>query len=528
MPIRLTDPAPDAYDYPLLLKQLLPDPCTTHSEIVSGGERFTYVEQRDRIGRLGEALTALGVGPGMTVAVMGWDDHRYLECYFAIPMLGAVLQTVNVRLSPEQIVYTLQQAEARVLLYHPDFEPLVAAISAHLPLLETRILLADAGGRDTLVYERLIAAGDPAFAFPDFDERAVATTFHTTGTTGLPKAVSFSHRQLVLHTLALGTALANQPLGQGFRRDDVYMPLTPLFHVHAWGLPFLATMLGSKQVYPGRYDPATIVALKHAEGVTFSHCVPTILQMILATRKAGDPPFDRWTMVIGGSALSSSLAADALAAGIRTVAGYGMSETGPVIALARSATDNSDTLRHAGLPLPLVRMRIQAPGDVSGELVLRAPWLTQGYAGQPEASADLWRDGWLHTQDVADITAWGECRIVDRLKDVIKTGGEWLSSPQLEELAMQHPGIAAVAFIGVSDERWGERPVAFIVPAADADPATIDVRAHLADFVRRGVISRYALPDHVIPLAALPTTSVGKIDKKVLRQLFPTMVVPAS
>jgi fatty-acyl-CoA synthase len=382
----------------------------------------------------------------------------------------------------------------------------------------------------------MLAAAGADFPFAEFDENAVATTFYTTGTTGLPKAVSFTHRQIVVHTLAMAGALAGAQLGQSLRQGDVYMPLTPMFHVHAWGVPYVATLLGLKQVYPGRYDPAMLLQLRAREGVTYSHCVPTILQMLLDAAAAGGVDLAGWKINIGGSALNAALAKRALARGIDVFAAYGMSETCPYLTATRvtpAARERGEDAEvevrcRTGLPAPLVELRIvdEAMQDVPqdgtavGEIVVRAPWLTLGYAGDPAASEQLWRGGWLHTGDIATQDADGYVQIRDRLKDVIKTGGEWLSSLQLEDLIARVPGVAEVAVIGLPDERWGERPVALVVRRTDAAGEALTaerVREHLTLHVERGEIVRYAVPERIEFVAALPRTSVGKIDKKLMR-----------
>jgi fatty-acyl-CoA synthase len=508
-PRLLTAPAAQAYVFPLLIRHLLANVADqTDAVIISGDLRLTYRDFLRRVGQLASMLAAKGVRQGDVVAVMDWDSHRYLECYFAIPMMGAVLQTVNVRLSPAQIAFTLNQSGASCLLYHADFAPLCAG----LPAFPAAIPMASDAPDD---YEIQIAAAASDYPFVDFDENAIATTFHTTGTTGDPKQVFFTHRQLVLHTLALAATLASQPDGQGMRRADVYMPMTPMFHVHAWGMPYVATMLGVKQVYPGRYDPARLLALKRREGVTLSHCVPTILRMLLDANDTGEGSLAPWTVVIGGAALPETLAREAGAAGIATVVGYGMSETGPVVALARDNAGQAGALCRAGFPLPLVQTRTDV--DNGGELMLRAPWLTQGHATQA-ASDTLWAGGWMHTGDVAQADADGALRIVDRIKDVIKTGGEWVSSVALENLLEAQSGIVEAAVIGVPDARWGERPAAFVVAGAGFDPAR--ACAALQDHVAAGRLSRYAIPERIIVVESLPRTSVGKIDKKALRTLL--------
>ena len=535
MPLRFADPAPEAYAYPLLIRHLLQSALDARSgqEIVgSDGRRHGYEALSHRVGRLAAVLAEYGVEPGDVVAVMDWDSHRYLEAYFAIPMMGAVLQTVNVRLSRDQIAYTLNDTRPRALIVHTDFAAELEALRTALP--EDCVVITCHDGTAASVedslgdYEPLLASGDDTYDFVDFDENALATTFHTTGTTGLPKAVTFSHRQLVLHTLAVGLAMGQQPYEQGLWRGSVYMPVTPMFHVHAWGLPYVATLLGLKQVYPGRYIPARLLALKREEGVTYSHCVPTILQMILD--EAGpDARLGPWTVIIGGSALPESLLQAAAAVGITAVAGYGMSETGPVLTLSRHEEDDprppEQVRRWAGRPIPLVQIRLQGEdGDTvsdepgaQGEVVVRAPWLTQSYPNSAEAAADLWSGGWLHTQDVATREAAGDIVIRDRLKDVIKTGGEWVSSAEIEDLALRDPDIAAAAVVGAPDPRWGERPVLFAVPREGRTPQLQTLRDHMSPLVAAGQLSRWAAPDRLILIDALPRTSVGKIDKKALR-----------
>lgn len=538
--------AASAYAYPLLIKQLLHTPLAVapRREIVYRDRvRHDYRTFRARIGRLASALAALGVEPGATVAMMDWDSHRYLEAYFAVPMMGAVLQTVNVRLSPEQVHYTMEHAGAEVVLVHGDFLPLLASFRARLPKLRAVVLIDDDGTHRASEagcvgeYEALLAAATPDYAFPDFDENARATTFYTTGTTGLPKGVYFSHRQIVLHTLALSAALA-QASGQGrLHRDDVYMPITPMFHVHAWGMPYVATLAGVKQVYPGRYTPEGVLALRAREGATFSHCVPTILHMILAHPLAKGMDLRGWKMVSGGSAMPRALAQAAHERGIDLIGGYGMSETCPVLTLAQLKTELADEGLDAelerrtcgGLPIPLVDRRIVDPdfnevahdGVAAGEVVVRAPWLTQGYWRDAPSSEQLWAGGYLHTNDIGTICPEGYLRITDRIKDVIKTGGEWVSSIALEDILVRHPGIAEAAVIGVADPRWGERPLAIVVRRAGGEPVdAAALRAHVKGFADSGAISKFAVPERIEFVDALEKTSVGKLDKKVLRQRY--------
>src|SRR5580692_3044396 len=388
---------PSAYSYPLLIKQLLHAPLaqTPRQEIVYRDvRRLTYLELRDRIGRLASALTKIGVRPGDTVGVLDWDSNRFLEAFFAIPMMGAILQTVNVRLSPEQIVYTINHAGSTTLLVNDEFAPLLEGLKSQLPKVKTLVVMSDrpspqTGGLSFVgEYEELLATGSPDYDFPDFDENVQATTFYTTGTTGLPKGVFYSHRQLVLHSLCELAFLGVAGRQGRFSRDDVYMPMTPMFHVHAWGFPWSATLAGVKQVYPGRYEPAMLLKLIKTEGVTFTHCVPTILQMLLGAAAAAKTDLAGLKMIIGGSALPKSLAKQAMDRGVDVFAGYGMSETGPLLTVAHlKASDLSgdadqevEIRTRAGRACPLVDLRIvdadmdEAPHDgaTSGEIVVRA------------------------------------------------------------------------------------------------------------------------------------------------------------
>ncbi|TLS19776.1 MAG: fatty acid--CoA ligase [Betaproteobacteria bacterium] len=539
-PIQVT---PSAYTYPLLIKQLLHTPLATapQQEIVYGDRvRHTYRDLALRINRQGHALSRLGVQGGDTVAVMDWDSHRYLECFFGVPMLGAVLQTVNVRLSPDQILYTLNHAQASVLLVNREFLPVLAQIRGELATVKRFVLLDDEGGDlpegFAGEYEALLADCPDHYDFPDFDENTRATTFYTTGTTGLPKGVYFSHRQLVLHTLAVCSALALAPQQGGFHRDDIYMPLTPMFHVHAWGMPYIATLAGVKQVYPGRYQPEAILKLIEKEQVTFSHCVPTILHMLLLTPYGKQVDLSRWKVIIGGSALTTGLAKAALERGIDVFTGYGMSETCPILTLAQmedpallaDADANVAVRVKTGRPVPLVALRTvdaqmgdcPRDGKSAGEVVVRAPWLTQGYLYNPEASEHLWDGGWLHTQDIGHIDPQGYLQVTDRIKDVIKTGGEWVSSLELEDLIGRHPGVSEVAVIGVPDEKWGERPLALVVlkPEFADQVSAADIQAHVKVFADQGHISKYGVPENVRFLESLARTSVGKLNKRAMRE----------
>ena len=545
MPIKVIQGTPSAYSYPLLIKQLLHTPLAVAPEqeiTYQGKVRYTYRVLRERIGRLASALAGLGVESGQTVAVMDWDSHRYLEAFFAVPMMGAILQTVNVRLNAEQILYTLNHAKADVLLVNREFFPLLAPIAARLESVRRFVLIDDEHGsmEGPVVfdaeYEALLARGCAEHVFEDFDENAQATVFYTTGTTGLPKGVCFSHRQLVLHTLGVATSIGTAAAGAAMRTIDVYMPITPMFHVHAWGFPYVATLLGLKQVYPGRYLPANLLKLIVSEGVTYSHCVPSIMQMLLS--HPGSESFDLkgWKVLIGGSAMSETLALNALKRGIEVVTGYGMSETCPVVSIAHlgeadalAPIEEQARLRcKTGQPLPLVDLRVVTAemddvihdGVSTGEVVLRTPWLTQTYLDAPQASEELWAGGYLHTQDIGHIDTRGFLKITDRIKDVIKTAGEWISSLQLEDILSCHEAVQESAVIGVPDEKWGERPVALVVlkPGYEGKVTEHDIRSFAVHLVERTNVSRHGILLQVRFVKELLKTSVGKLNKRAMRE----------
>lgn len=545
MTARPIERTPSAYSYPLLIKHLLHAPLAhaLDQEIVYRDlRRFTYRDLAERIGRLANGLASLGVRPGDMVGIMDWDSHRYLECFFAVPMMGAVLHTVNVRLSPEQIVYTIEHAEDDIILVNAEFLPVLEQIRDRLTTVKRFVLLSDlpqppATGIDLAAeYEELLARSPSASEFPDLDEDTLATTFYTTGTTGLPKGVYYSHRQLVLHTLAGLSAMAMAPRQGAFHQDDVYMPITPMFHAHAWGYPYMATLMGVKQVYPGRYDPAVLLGLIHKEGVTVSHCVATIVHMLLGSPAIDQVDLSRWKVIIGGGPLPRALCRQALDRGIDIYGGYGLSETCPFIMSAHlpPGVDELDEEREleircrAGRPNPLVDLRIvddemeDVPHDgaATGEIVLRAPWVTMGYLKDEQSSEQLWAGGYLHTGDIGFIDRLGYLQVSDRIKDVIKTGGEWISSLELENIIGQHPAVAEAAVIGVPDEKWGERPLALVVLKDGAEGDKEAIRAFVLGYAQQGVISKYAVPDGVVFIDAIDRTSVGKVNKRALRARY--------
>lgn len=535
------------YDYPLIIKKLLKDPLikSPDREIVYGDRhRYTYRDLNQRIAGLANGLTDLGAAAGDTIAVFDYDSHRYLECFFAIPMIGAVLQTVNWRLSAEQIAYTLNHAEAKMIIINADFLPVLENIWDKLAPVKTVVVIAENGGiPDTKIgpageFEEIMQSASGSFDFPDLDENTKATTFYTTGTTGNPKGVHFTHRQLVLHTLAVAVEFGSFHTTCRFRSNDVYMPLTPMFHVHAWGFPYVATLLGAKQIYPGQYEPEKLLRLISKEKVTFSHCVPTILQMLLSSPAVKEVDLSNWKIVIGGARLPRGLAKAAQDLGIEISAGYGMSETGPVMTAATPREDMLDwkedklldiTIK-TGKPIPLAEVEVvDADGNLlphdglsTGEVVMRSPWLTRSYFKAQAKTAELWRNGWLHSGDVGYISDDGYLQITDRIKDVIKSGGEWVSSLDLENLLSQHEAVLESAAIGIPDKKWGERPLMIVTlkPGFQGKVSEEELKAFMKKGSEEGKLPKYGVPDRYVFTDAIPKTSVGKLDKKVLRKQY--------
>ena len=540
------------YNYPLLIKQLLFSPLAWNpqQEIVSGlNKKYNYKGFLNRINSLANALKSIGVKKGNTIGVMDWDCHRYLECFFAIPMMGAVLHTINIRLSEQQILYTINHAEDDILLVHQDFIPIINKIYSQFDRTIKIVLLNDSSMeiKDIFFqnyvsnYEELLKKNESSFEFEDFDEHTIATKFYTTGTTGKPKGVSYSHRQLVIHTLGFiaGTSISKSE--HRFHNEDVYMPLTPMFHVHAWGFPYMATLLGVKQVYPGKFEPSLLLELIKNEKVTFSHCVPTILQLLISENKKKEIDLSGLKLIIGGSAMPKSLALEATRLGINVLSAYGMSETCPFLTIAQIPSESNnidekiliDSKCKTGKPGPLVELRVvdeklnDIPKDnkTTGEVVVRAPWLTSGYIKDKDASIELWKGGYMHTGDVGYIDETGSLVITDRIKDVIKSGGEWISSLQIEDIVSQCEEVKEVAAIGVPDEKWGERPILIISTDNTVHKTEIisNVQKKINEQIELGFISKWAMPDRVVFVNEIDKTSVGKINKKLLREKFNIM-----
>jgi acyl-CoA synthetase (AMP-forming)/AMP-acid ligase II len=536
-------------DYPLTIGTLLKQVEHRRStgEIVYGSTRYTWTNFLDRVNALAAGLDGLGVRKGSKVAVVDIDSNRYLEAYFAVPMMGAILHTVNIRLPPEQIAYTIGHAEDDVVLIADQFLPIAAKMAPQLKSVKTVVTMSDSGTAPSTTFPNAQFYDDlihkqAHYEFPYFSENTQATLFYTSGTTGLPKGVSFTHRQLVLHTLGIAAGLGESAIK--LNSADVMMPLVPLFHVHGWGLPYLAGMWGMKTVLAGRYDPKNILDLMQRENVTFSDMVPTILNMVINHPQVTEyrEALSRWRVIIGGAALPKGIALAAMRLGIKVMTGYGLSETAPVLTLGtptdelRGLPDDQlldMALLKTGVPVPLVEVKVvdqnmkEVPRDdkTLGEIVVRSPWTTQGYYKEPEKSEELWRGGWLHTGDLATVDQRGYLVIKDRLKDVVKSGGEWISTLLLEDLLMHHQAVLEAAVIGAKDDRWGERPIGIVCFKQGMFANEDELKRHLAKYVEEGKIAKFWLPERIIARdEPLPKTSTGKLDKKSLREKYSSVL----
>lgn len=499
-----------------------------HKEIVDyhAGEqvhRYTYREYFDRVVRLAGALVDLGVRPGDRVATLAWNHHRHLELYMAVPLTGAVLHTVNLRLEPDEVAYIVDHADDTMIVTDASLLPLLEGTRARRP--DMPIIVTDETG-DTpglLDYETLLADATPLTEIPPRHEEDLAALCYTSGTTGAPKGVGYSHRALYLHTFA--ACLAD---GHAISERDRVCHVVPMFHANAWGIPFAALMSGADQVLPGpQPTPAQIASIISAEQVTYTGMVPTVaVDLLDHTVATGTDLSSLRALVLGGSTPSVRLVADLeTKLSIRVYQGWGMTEISPMATFSRppAAADNDPALRHdyvrkQGRLLPGLQWKLidaddnEVPrdGTSQGEVLMRGPWVATAYYKDPHP--DKFLDGWLRTGDIGVIDDQGYLEIVDRAKDLIKSGGEWISSVALEQALLQNPDIADAAVIAVKHPRWQERPVAFVVFHSDVRPAPQSILDELGQRV-----PKWWLPEQIVPTDALPRTSVGKIDKKSLR-----------
>ncbi|GAF17430.1 medium-chain-fatty-acid-CoA ligase [Bacillus sp. JCM 19046] len=493
--------------------------------------RLTYKEIGKRTRALASVLVELGLKRGERVGTVAWNHHRHLEAYFAAPGIGAVLHMINMRLSPDHLVYVINHAEDRILLIDEDLLPLIEAVQDQLTTVHTFILLSDKEQlpKSTLAplysYESLLEKGNSAFPFlDDIDENEPAAMCYTSATTGKPKGVLYSHRGITLHSLVQGmvdtTAISER---------DVCMPVVPMFHVNAWGLPFSATFYGATQVLPGpQFTPQLLAELIEQEKVTFTGGVPTIWLGLLQVIKKGNYDLSSLRGVVcGGSAAPKSMIeAFEKELNIPFFHAYGMTETSPIVSfsslkshqLSWAEEDRYNVRAKQGMAVPLIEIKgvnengeIAWDGNEMGELLIRGPWIADQYH-EDERSKEAFRNGWLHTGDVVTIDEEGSIKIVDRTKDLIKSGGEWISSVDLENAIMGHKAVLEAAVVAVPHEKWQERPVACVVLKEGEQATKEDINAYLAT-----QFSKWWLPDDVIFMEQLPRTSVGKFLKRALR-----------
>jgi fatty-acyl-CoA synthase len=526
-------------DFPLTLQhifergtRLYPD-----REIVTGGlhlkHRYTYRDLGQRVHRLASALQQLGVRPGDRIGTFSWNHYRHLELYFGVPMQGAVLHTLNIRLFHDQLTYIVNHAADRFIVVDRSLLPIIRQLQPTFESVEKLMVIddgADCEVGDALDYEELVGSGAEHFDFPRLEENTAAMMCYTSGTTGNPKGVAYSHRALTMH--AFGVCQAD---ALGVSQRDTVMAIVPMFHATAWGLPYASTFVGAKQVFPGNsLLPDRVLQLAQDERVTVGAGVPTIWIAALPLLQSGK--YDVSTMnriVCGGSAAPRALIEAYEKLGLHILHAWGMTEMSPIgtVAVPRVEFDalnpetRLDFKARQGIAVPGVEARVLDDtgsevawdGKTMGELVVRGPWVAASYYNDERSAASFTSDGWFRTGDIAVMHHNGYIEIADRTKDVIKSGGEWISSVALENALMAHPKVQEAAVIGVPDERWSERPLACVVARPEFRGAITDTE--LTEFLASQFI-KWWLPDRYLYLDELPKTSVGKFDKKAMRAQY--------
>ena len=496
--------------------------------VIDGEEQYTYRTWAERTHRLANALVGLGVAPGDRVSFLTYNTHHLLEGYYGVLEAGAVLNPVNIRLSPHEIGYIIDHAGSKVVAFHRDFTPIIEAIA---PSLSSRprfvILEGERGGVASDEYEALISGGSSEPRHPQVDENAVAELFYTSGTTGLPKGVALTHRQLHLHAL-------NAEIALRFDADDVVLHVVPLFHVNGWGVPHFLTMVGGRHVMLRRFDPVSLMDLVQRHRVTRLLGVPAIFNAVLHSGERSKYDLSSLRQLIIGGAPSSPTLVRGLeeAFGVQAIVGYGLSETSPIITLATPRTHLTEAEppdrrleRQAmtGWPLPGVSIRVvnadgadvRSDGEQIGEIVVRGHGVMDGYYRDPDATGVAMRDGWFHTGDMAVTDEQGYVLIKDRSKDVIIRGGENLSSVEVENALAAHPAVLECAVVAAPDERFGEAPIAIVVLKPGATATVSELRAHC-----RKNLARFKVPREFHFRESLPKGGTGKILKAELREPF--------
>ena len=503
--------------------------------------RTNYGEVGRRARQLANALRRLGVSEGDRVATFGWNTFRHLELYYAVPCMGAVLHTLNLRLSPADLEYIINHAEDRVIFIDEELLPLLERLAGKIPTVQQIVVMSNKGTFQTILspaldYETLLAAESSDFPWPELDENAPMGLCYTSGTTGKPKGVLYTHRSNYMHTIT-----GALPDLMGLSRSDVVLAVVPMFHANAWGMPYTGMMLGIKQVFPGpMMDGASICQMIQDEKVTFTAGVPTIWLGVMNELRQNPGKYDLSSlkaMVCGGSAPPRALI-DWFEThlGVEFIQAWGMTETSPLGTVTRLQPHMKDWPRdrqldikqRAGIAAPGLELRIvdgegkevAHDGTAMGRLLIRGPWIASTYYKE-EPTADKFPDGWLDTGDISTLDADGYMAIADRSKDLIKTGGEWISSVDLENAIMAIPGVAEAAVIAVFHPKWQERPLACVVTQPGASLTKEEIYRHLEPS-----FAKWWLPDEVVFIESIPKTSVGKFDKKVLRHQFAEFKLP--
>jgi len=499
----------------------------TLQEAPARSTRATYAEVAERVERLGRVLERLGVQRGERVGTFGWNSQRHFELYLAIPSFGAVLHTINIRLFPEQIEYIVGHAENRVVFIDDSLAPQLAKLARRFSRVEHFVVMGDAddGGLPNVSrYEDLLKEADAGpYDWPEVDERQAAALCYTSGTTGNPKGVLYSHRSVSLHSTAVCMTDA-----VGLSREDRVVAVVPMFHVNAWGLPFAAAMTGAGLIMPNRFVAAAPLARAIAdERATLVAGVPTVLGDLLRHADAQKPDFSSLRGgICGGAAVPRTLMEGFERHGVRLLQAWGMTETSPLCTVARAPEEAEGEAHWAkrvtqGRIMPWVELRIadddgrhrEWDGEATGEIEVHGPWIASRYYEDPSGDTQFTEDGWLRTGDIGSVTPDGFVQITDRAKDLIKSGGEWISSVAVEGELMEHESVLEAAVIAMPDERWTERPLACVVLADGAEADPIVLRKHLA-----GRMAGWQVPDVFAFIDEVPKTSVGKFDKKVLRK----------
>jgi fatty-acyl-CoA synthase len=529
-------------DFPLLLSTLYdhavwiyPDQEVVSVEADRSITRWTYGELDSRIRRLASSFVELGIGQGDPVGTFAWNNHRHHELYWATANTGRVCHTINIRLFAEQIVYIVNHARDKAIFIDPDLVPLIAPLVDQFETVETFVVMGSEPSDaipGSVAYEDLIAGRPEHGTWPMLDERSPMMFCYTSGTTGNPKGVAYTQRSTYMHTISNLANFAIEP-------TDNVLPVVPMFHASAWGYPFMATTKGAKLTYPGPDLSAEgLVNLFTSEGVTFSAGVPTVwlgIKQHLDAHPEVDVSSIR-AFLCGGSAVPRSMIEGYWRdRGIRVVQGWGMTETNPVASMAYlkpemeewPLEDQLDRLETAGIPTSGLQVKIvdevgddlPHDGEAFGELLIRGPWIAAEYY-RDERTPQSFEDGWLRTGDVCKITPEGYIRITDRAKDVIKSGGEWISSLDVENELMAHPAVAEATVVGLKHVKWQERPVAFVVLVDGAEATSDELIEHLSSRV-----AKWWLPDEIVFIDEIPKTGTGKFDKKVVRDQYSDLLM---